>query len=131
MTVTSRAVYRHGDMARLFDPASIAVIGASPRAGSFADRTIQALKDYTGRLYLVNSRYEKIGERACFPSIAALPEVPDCCILVVAKDAVEEIATDCAKAGVGGIMIYASGFSETGRDDDIAAQRRLAQIGRD
>ena len=55
MTVTSRAVYRHGDMARLFDPASIAVIGASPRAGSFADRTIQALKDYTGRLYLVNT----------------------------------------------------------------------------
>ena len=39
MTVTSRAVYRHGDMARLFNPASIAVIGASPRAGSFADRT--------------------------------------------------------------------------------------------
>ena len=58
MTATSRAVYRHGEMGRLFDPASIAVIGASPRAGSFADRTVQALKDYTGRLYLVNSRYE-------------------------------------------------------------------------
>ena len=131
MTATSRAVYRHGEMGRLFDPASIAVIGASPRAGSFADRTIQALKDYTGRLYLVNARYEKIGERACFPSVAALPEAPDCCIVVAAKDAVEEIATDCAKAGVGGIMIYASGFSETGRDADIAAQQRLAQIGRD
>ena len=131
MSATSRAVYRHGEMGRLFDPASIAVIGASPRAGSFADRTIQALKDYTGRLYLVNSRYEKIGERACHPSVAALPEVPDCCIVVAAKDAVEEIATDCARAGVGGIMIYASGFSETGREADIAAQQRLAGIGRD
>ncbi|MBR0669569.1 acetate--CoA ligase family protein [Neoroseomonas soli] len=130
MSLTSRAVYRHGDMRRLFDPASIAVIGASPRAGSFADRTIQALKDYTGRLYLVNSRYEKIGERACFPSVAALPEAPDCCIVVAAKDAVEEIATDCAKAGVGGIMIYASGYRETGREDDIAAQDRLTEIGR-
>jgi acyl-CoA synthetase (NDP forming) len=131
MSASSRAVYRHGEMGRLFDPASIAVIGASPRAGSFADRTIQALRDYTGRLYLVNSRYETIGERACFPSVAALPEAPDCCIVVAAKDAVEEIATDCAKAGVGGIMIYASGFAETGRDADVAAQRRLAQIGRD
>ena len=105
MSAASRAVYRHGEMGRLFDPASIAVIGASPRAGSFADRTVQALKDYTGRLHLVNSRYETIGERRCFPSLAALPEVPDCCILVVAKDAVEEIAIDCAKAGVGGIMV--------------------------
>lgn len=131
MSATTRAVYRHADMGRLFDPASIAVIGATPRAGSFADRTIQALKDYTGRLYLVNARYETIGERPCFPSIAALPEVPDCCILVVAKDAVEDIAIDCAKAGVGGIMLYASGYSETGRDADIAAQLRLAQIGQD
>jgi acyl-CoA synthetase (NDP forming) len=131
MSATTRAVYRHGEMGRLFDPASIAVIGASPRAGSFADRTIQALKDYTGRLYLVNSRYEKIGERACFPSIGAIPEKVDCCIVVAAKDAIEEIATDCAKAGVGGIMIYASGFAETGREADIAAQQKLAAIGRE
>ena len=130
MSITHRGVYRHADMQRLFNPASIAVIGASPRAGSFADRTISALSGYTGRLHLVNSRYEKIGERPCYPSVAALPEVPDCCIVVAAKDAVEEIATDCAKAGVGGVMIYASGFSETGRAEDITAQQRLAAIGR-
>ena len=121
MSSTTRAVYRHGDMGRLFDPAAIAVIGASPRAGSFADRTVQALKGYTGRLYLVNSRYETIGEQRCYPSVSALPEVPDCCILVVAKDAVEEIATECARAGVGGIMIYASGFAETAQRPDDAA----------
>jgi acyl-CoA synthetase (NDP forming) len=131
MSITHRSVYRHADMQRLFNPASIAVIGASPRAGSFADRTISALSGYTGRLHLVNSRYEKIGDRVCYPSVAALPEVPDCCIVVAAKDAVEEIARDCAKAGVGGVMIYASGFSETGRAEDIAAQQRLAAIGRD
>jgi acetyl-CoA synthetase len=55
MSITQRSVYRHADMQRLFNPASIAVIGASPRAGSFADRTISALSGYTGRLYLVNS----------------------------------------------------------------------------
>jgi len=131
MPALSRAVYRHAELARMFDPASIAVIGASPRPGSFADRTIQALKDYTGRLYLVNARYEKIGDRPCFPSVAALPEVPDCCVVVAAKDAVEQIATDCARAGVGGIIIYASGFAETGREADIAAQKRLMAIGRD
>lgn len=131
MSASTRAVYRHGEMGRLFDPASIAVIGASPRAGSFADRTISALSNYTGRLYLVNSRYEKIGERACFPSIGAVPEKVDCCIVVAAKDAIEEIATDCARAGVGGIMVYASGFAETGRDADIAAQQRLAALGRE
>ena len=115
-------------MGRLFDPASVAASAPAPR-GLLADRTIQARRTTIGRLYLVNSLRDD--RRApCFPLRRALPEAPDCCIVVAAKDAVEEIATDCAKAGVGGIMLLRLRFSETGRDADIEAQLR-SRIGRD
>ena len=34
-------VYRHADLTRLLHPASVAVIGASTRAGSFGERVLQ------------------------------------------------------------------------------------------
>ena len=38
---------------------------------------------------------------------------------------------DCAKAGVGGAIIFASGYAETGKEDRIAQQERLAAIARE
>jgi acyl-CoA synthetase (NDP forming) len=125
-----RAVYRHAQLARLFDPRSVAIIGASPRAGSFGERTLNALAHYGGRVHLVNARYDRIGDRPCHPSVAALPEVPDCAIIVAAREAVEPIVEECVAAGVGGAMIYASGYSETARPDRIAQQQRLGEIAR-
>jgi acetyl-CoA synthetase len=60
-----------------------------------------------------------------------LPQVPDCAVITVARDAVEEIVLDCAKAGVGGVIVFASGYSETAREDRVAEQERLAAIARE
>src|SRR5215212_8919561 len=54
---TARAIYRHADLRRLFDPRSVAIIGASPRAGSFGERTLNAMAHFDGRVHLVNARY--------------------------------------------------------------------------
>ncbi len=59
------------------------------------------------------------------------PTVPDCAVITAAREAVEEIVLDCAKAGVGGVIVFASGYAETGRADRIAAQARLAAIARE
>jgi acetate---CoA ligase (ADP-forming) len=124
-------VYRHADMTRLLHPASVAVIGASTRAGSFGERVLHNLQHYGGRVYPVNARYEQIGERRCYPNVAALPEVPDCAVVTAAREAVEEIVQDCARAGVGGVIIFASGYAETGKQDRIEQQYRLAAIARE
>ena len=124
-------VYRHADLTRLLHPASVAVIGASTRAGSFGERVLHNLQHYGGRVYPVNARYEQIGERRCYPNVAALPEVPDCAVVTAAREAVEEIVQDCARAGVGGVIIFASGYAETGKQDRIEQQYRLAAIARE
>ncbi len=125
------SVYQHGDLTRLLHPASIAVVGASTRAGSFGERVLVNLQHYGGRVYPVNARYERIGERRCYPNVGALPEVPDCAVVTAPREAVEDIVLECAAVGVGGVIIFASGYAETGKEDRIAQQQRLASIARE
>jgi acetyl-CoA synthetase len=131
MPTQRTTIYRHDELRRLLHPQSVAVIGASARAGSFGERVLLNQQNFAGRTYPVNARYEKIGDATCYPSVGALPEVPDCAVITAARDAVEEIVLDCVKAGVGGVIIFASGYAEMGREDRIAAQDRLADIARE
>ena len=131
MQTKRTSVYRHADLTRLLHPASVAVIGASTRPGSFGERVLHNLRHYSGRYYPVNARYEQIGEQRCYPNVAELPEVPDCAVVTAAREAVEEIVLDCARAGVGGVIIFASGYAETGKQDRIDQQHRLAAIARE
>jgi acetate---CoA ligase (ADP-forming) len=124
-------IYNRAELTKLLDPASIAVIGASTRAGSFGERVLHNLRHYGGRYYPVNARYESIGGLTCYANVRDLPEVVDCAVITAAREAVEEIVLDCVKAGVGGAIIFASGYSETGREERIAQQQRLAAIARE
>src|ERR1700710_2370537 len=80
-------VYSREQLTRLLHPASIAVIGASTRAGSFGERVLFNMKHYAGRAYPVNARYQTIGEHRCYPSVADLPEVPDCAVITAPREA--------------------------------------------
>ena len=126
-----RPVYRHADLSRALDPKSIAIVGASTRAGSFGERLQSNLCDYQGRLHLVNARYDTIDQSPCFASVADLPEVPDCAVLCVPQQAVVGVVEECAAAGVGAAVIFASGFAETGHSERIDDQQRLSAIARE
>ena len=129
----TRGVYRHQDLDRALNPRSIAVVGASPSAtapGSRAVKQIEAL-GFKGRVYLVNGKYDKIGDTVCYPSVSALPEAPDSVLITTGRAAVEELVLDAAKAGAASAVIYAAGYNETGKEDRIAQQRRLSEIARE
>jgi len=126
--MSARRLYRHAELARMLNPQSIAIIGASARPGAFGERVSACLKDYQGRIYLVNPRYEAIGEAKCYPSATALPESPDVCVVVTAREAVEEVSKDCIAAKTGGIIVFASGYSEVGTQERIDQQNRLAKL---
>jgi acetyl-CoA synthetase len=127
----ARRLYSHAELSRVLNPRSVAIVGATPRAGAFGERVLFNLGGYGGRIHLVNARYERIGERPCHPSLAALPEPPDCVVITVARDAVEDVARDCVAAGAGGVIVFASGYAETGKAERIAAQERLTALARE
>jgi acyl-CoA synthetase (NDP forming) len=131
MKTLSRPLRRHLALERLLHPASIAVIGASPRAGAFGAAVLRNLGRYEGRIYPINARYQHIGELVCYPSVGAVPEKVDCALLATAREAVEPIVHECVAAGVGGAIVFASGYAETGRAERVAEQSRLAAIARE
>jgi len=128
VTTTPRAIYTRAQLERLLAPKSIAVVGASPRAGSFGLRTLENLANFRGAVWPVNAKYPNIGELACYPSLAALPGKPDLVALVVPRESVEASLNEAAAAGAGGVVVYASGYGEMAREEGAAEQRRLAAI---
>lgn len=127
----SRRLYRHDELARMLNPASLAIIGASARAGAFGERVLGNLRDYQGRIHLVNARYPEIAGRPCHPSVLALPESPDVAVITVAREVVDEVVEQCIAAKVGGMIVFASGYSETGKPERALQQERLAARARE
>jgi acyl-CoA synthetase (NDP forming) len=123
-----RPVYRHAELDRVLNPKSVCIVGASPKTGSFGERVLTNLSGFGGSIYLVNAKYESIGERRCYRALEALPENPDCVAVVAPRDAVEDIVHEAARLRVGGVILYASGYAETRLPERIEMQRRLCSI---
>jgi acyl-CoA synthetase (NDP forming) len=127
----ARALYRHPQLDRVLNPRSIAIVGASTKPGSFGDRVMNNLAEFAGEIYLVNAKYERLGERRCHPSLSALPVAPDCVVITIPRDAAEDVVREAAAIGAGGAILFASGYAETQLPERIAQQQRLTGIARD
>ena len=130
-STATRPVYRHTELDRVLNPKSIAIVGASPKSGSFGDRVLGNLAAFDGDIYLVNSKYDRLGERPCYPSLQSLPAVPDCVAATVPREAAEDVVREAAHVGAGGVILYASGYAETQLPERIEQQQRLGDIARD
>jgi acyl-CoA synthetase (NDP forming) len=112
----------------LLAPRSIALVGASDDVTKTSSRPLQFLRraGYEGKIYPINPRRPMVlGERA-WPSLAALPEVPDhVFILTPTADAVVA-AEECARLGVVVVTILAAGFSEGGAEGQQLVARLQA-----
>lgn len=120
--------YGRRQLARLIEPTSIAVVGASEREGALGQRTMANLAHFGGRLLPVNPRARTIAGRTAYPSLAALPEPPDCVVIALPSAEVEATLLQAAGAGAGSAIIFASGFAETGSPDGRARQLRISEI---
>lgn len=126
----SRPLYRHAELVRMLEPRTIALVGASPNPGSAAYLAMRNMRSFSGIVYPVNARHEEIDGKQCFKSVSALPQVPDCVVIAVGREAVEDVVLECAEIGAGGAIIFAAGYAETGNTDRAEQQARIAAIAR-
>jgi acyl-CoA synthetase (NDP forming) len=98
------------------NPKSIAIIGASENPNKIGGRPIMYMKrhGYAGKIYPINPNRDEIQGVKGYPSLAALPEVPELAIVIVGGDATVAAVNECADRGVKTAIIIASGFAETG-----------------
>ena len=105
-----------GDIRRLLDPKTIALIGATDKEGSLARVTLENLiQSKDGRaIFPVNPNRQSIFDLKCYASIADVPEHVDLAIIITPAITVPGIVEACGAAGVDGVIIGSSGFGETG-----------------
>ena len=119
-----------GALRALWAARSVAVVGASTRAGHPGRLAVEFLLryGYSGRILPIHPTASEIAGVPAYPSVRAAGGAELALILVPAA-AVEAAVDDCAAAGVRVAIVGSSGFAETGAEGR-AAQDRLAARAR-
>src|SRR5919205_265617 len=89
-------------LSALFEPRSVALIGASADAASISARPLRLLRQhgYAGALYPVNPKYDELQGLRVYPSIADVPPPVDLALVMVPAQVVPRVLQECAAAGV-------------------------------
>ncbi|WP_395065823.1 acetate--CoA ligase family protein [Paraburkholderia silvatlantica] len=116
-------------VARLLQPSSIAIVGASPTPGALGASVLANLErnDYRGQIYLVNPKRDEINGRPCVNSIEQLPDGVDVAVLAIPQAAVLDAVRQLAVRKVGAVVIFSAGFAEAGAQG-IEQQQEIARI---
>ncbi len=122
-------IHMRTDIERFFSPKSIAIIGASQDLVTISGQPLKHLLShgYQGKLYPINPKYAEISGVQCFPSLESLPAVPELVLILVNASRVAAMLTACGEKGVPYVIIFSSGFSETG-GAGVDLQQQLAAI---
>jgi len=120
-----------GNLSALLDPRSIAVVGASENPNKFGARPLQimAQQGFKGAIYPINPGRETINGIRCYPDLESLPDAPDVVVVALPASEVLDIVRCAGALGAGAVVIYSSGFAETGTEgrslqDEIASAAR-------
>lgn len=84
---------------------------------------------FDGEIWPVNPARETIGGRPCYASLEALPVVPDAAMVAVPATQTVAVVRQMAELGVGGVVCYAAGFSESGKEGGLLEQELVSAAG--
>jgi acyl-CoA synthetase (NDP forming) len=106
------------DLRPLFDPRSVAVVGASNDPAKWGNRLAMGALRGEGRrsVYLVNRNGGEILERRAYASIADLPETPELVVVSVPADGFEDAVDASLEAGAKALVGITTGLGETGAE---------------
>ncbi len=108
--------YERRPLDAIFDPDTVAVVGASDRPGSVG-RTIMwnlISNPFGGTVYPVNARRQNVLGIKAYPSVSEIPERVDLAVIASPAPTVPGIIRECVECGVRGAIIISAGFRETG-----------------
>lgn len=120
------------DIRKVFEPASIAIIGVSDKKGSYGGNAAKhaSKNSNADRVYYVHPKRTDFMGKPCYPSISALPEVVDCILICTPRNTVAALLREAGECGVGGAVVYASGFSEEHTPEGNAYENELVEIAK-
>lgn len=101
---------------KLLKPTSVAVIGASEKEGFGGDvcRNILRYVEDRSHVYFIHPKRDSVFGVPCYKSISDVPENVDLMVICTSQKTVIPLLQEGAKKGVGGAVVFASGYGEVG-----------------
>ncbi len=115
----------------LFQPKSVAVVGATERKGNVGSAIMFNLISggYRGEIYPVNPHYDTIwGKKAC-RRVSDLKTPPDLAVIATPIETVPSLIRECVSAGINGAVIISAGGKETGEKGKKIEEAILKEAG--
>ncbi|MDD4300380.1 MAG: acetate--CoA ligase family protein, partial [Methanomicrobium sp.] len=110
----------------IFDPQSIAVIGASETPGKMGYAVMHKLSTFPGKLYPVNPKRDVIMCFKTYPSILDIADNVDMAVITVPSALVPEVMEECGKKGVKIAVIITAGFKEMNEEGRKLEEQTVA-----
>ncbi|HET7764232.1 MAG TPA: bifunctional acetate--CoA ligase family protein/GNAT family N-acetyltransferase [Burkholderiales bacterium] len=100
----------------LFEPRSVAIVGASETPGKVGTVLLSNMlaAGYRGPLFAVNPKYSAVGGVPCYASVGKIPADVDLAVIATPARTVPQVIEECGKAGVRSAVVITAGFSEVG-----------------
>jgi len=122
---------------KLLKPTSVAVIGASEKEGFGGDvcRNILSYVEDRSHVYFIHPKRDSVFGVPCYKSISDVPENVDLMVICTSQKTVIPLLQEGAKKGVGGAVVFASGYGEVGtaegkqNEAELIAELNIAVMG--
>ena len=114
---------------KIFNPKSVAVIGASDEEGSVGHALIKNLTEsgFAGHVFPVNLKKTEVLNLKAYQRVEQVPEPIDLAVIATPARTVPDVLEQCGKAGITGIVIISAGFKEIG-PEGRALEDRITEI---
>lgn len=116
------------NLARLFSPQAIAVIGASHQAGKLGYDVLMNVTQfgYTGKVYPVNPKVTKIAGITTYPTVTAVAGLIDVAVICIPAVFVANALEECGKKQIPFVVIISAGFKEVSSAGAVEEEKLLA-----
>ncbi len=111
-------------------PRSIAVIGASEKAGTIGRAIINNIKNgYKGKIYPITPSHDTVFGIKAYKSVLDIDDEIDLAVIATPSKIVPKVLEECGRKGIKGTIIITAGFKEIGGEGEVL-QKEIEEIGR-
>src|SRR3990167_519822 len=118
---------------RALNPQTVVVVGAK-KADEY--QWLKNMSTFTGKVYSVQvdpneiPGIEEMGIKN-YTSLKDVPDPVDFVLCAVPRPVAPRIVKDCIDVGVGGVVLYTSGFAETGSEEGVRLQQVITDMAKE
>jgi acyl-CoA synthetase (NDP forming) len=114
----------------IFDPKTVAVIGASNNPGSWGHGIMKhLLRPARRKIYPVNPNAAEIMGVKAYASVIDIPETVELAVIVVAAPRVPKVSRECVQKGIKAAVVVSGGFAESG-GEGVKLEADLVKVAR-